>query len=115
MPSREDSWRQASDLSGNQIIVSTTSEVPGHEIARCLGLVMGEDAAEGGIPDFGIAQHRMEDSARRLGCNAIVCVRFASSTASVGGEHNARSRTKVVCYGTAVVIEEYSQTDRGGY
>ena len=114
MPSNEDSWHQPKVPSGNRIIVSTTSEVPGHQIARCLCIVMGEDVAEGGIPDFGIAQSRMEESARRIGCDAVVCVRFVSSTASAGGEHNARTRTQVVCYGTAVIIED-EQVDRGGY
>jgi uncharacterized protein YbjQ (UPF0145 family) len=44
------------------------------------------------------ALHRMVEEAKRLGANAITCVRFDSDEIGWGN-------TSTICYGTAVVVE----------
>jgi uncharacterized protein YbjQ (UPF0145 family) len=110
MASKSDPWRRSPDMSPGELIIVTTSVIPGYRIKRCIGMVDGETWAEDEIPDFGVAQRKMEEKARRRGGNAVVGVRYASSTASWGGEFSSHSRTEILCYGTAVVIEP-DQTD----
>ena len=103
--SKNESESPASNPASQRFITSTTSEISGYRITYCAGMVLGAITEKDGLPRFKNAEFEMEESARRKGCNAVVCVRFVSSTASWGGEFSTGSRTEVLCYGTAVRIE----------
>jgi uncharacterized protein YbjQ (UPF0145 family) len=105
------------------MILATTEAVIGKRIVTVLGLVRGNtvrarhigrdisaivrNIAGGEITEYTklLAESReqsidrMVDEAERLGANAIVGVRF--STSSIMG-----AAAEVMCYGTAVVLEE---------
>ena len=105
------------------MILATTEAVVGKRIVTVLGLVRGNtvrarhigrdvsaivrNIAGGEITEYTklLAESReqsidrMVDEAERLGANAIVGVRF--STSSIMG-----AAGEVMCYGTAVVLEE---------
>ena len=105
------------------MILATTEAVVGKRIVTVLGLVRGNtvrarhigrdisaivrNIAGGEITEYTklLAESReqsidrMVDEAERLGANAIVGVRF--STSSIMG-----AAAEVMCYGTAVVLEE---------
>ena len=105
------------------MILATTEAVVGKRIIRVLGLVRGStirarhigrdisaivrNIAGGEITEYTklLAESReqsidrMVDEAERLGANAIVGVRF--STSSIMG-----AAAEVMCYGTAVVLDE---------
>ena len=105
------------------MILATTEAVTGKRIVTVLGLVRGNtvrarhigrdisaivrNIAGGEITEYTklLAESReqsidrMVDEAERLGANAIVGVRF--STSSIMG-----AAAEVMCYGTAVVLEE---------
>ena len=105
------------------MILSTTEAVVGKRIVTVLGLVRGNtvrarhigrdisaivrNIAGGEITEYTklLAESReqsidrMVDEAERLGANAIVGVRF--STSSIMG-----AAAEVMCYGTAVVLDE---------
>jgi uncharacterized protein YbjQ (UPF0145 family) len=105
------------------MIIATTEAVTGKRIVTVLGLVRGNtvrarhigrdisaivrNIAGGEITEYTklLAESReqsvdrMVEEAERLGANAIVGVRF--STSSIMG-----AAAEVMCYGTAVVLEE---------
>ena len=105
------------------MILATTEAIIGKRIVTVLGLVRGNtvrarhigrdisaivrNIAGGEITEYTklLAESReqsidrMVDEAERLGANAIVGVRF--STSSIMG-----AAAEVMCYGTAVVLEE---------
>lgn len=105
------------------MIVATTYEIPGKHIRRTLGLVRGNsvrgrhigrdliahlrNAVGGEITEYTKmmaesreqALDRMVEEARALGANAIVGVRFASTTSMPGA-------AELLAYGTAVVIDD---------
>jgi uncharacterized protein YbjQ (UPF0145 family) len=105
------------------MILATTEAVTGKRVVAVLGLVRGNtvrarhigrdisaivrNIAGGEITEYTklLAESReqsidrMVDEAERLGANAIVGVRF--STSSIMG-----AAAEVMCYGTAVVLEE---------
>lgn len=103
------------------MIITTTESIPGRSVARTLGLVRGSairgrhlgkdliahlrNAVGGEIPEYTKmmsesreqALDRMLEEARELGANAIVGVRFATSSMMAGA-------AEILVYGTAVVI-----------
>jgi len=108
-------------------MVTTAPELPGHRIARNLGIVRGITVRSrsvvgnflGGLQTlFGgnitiytelCEQARLETyrdmvrHARQLGANAIVAVRYDATELMAG-------LTEVLCYGTAVVVEPHNGT-----
>lgn len=104
------------------MIISTTESVAGHRIARTLGLVrgntirarhigrdikaMGRNIVGGEISEYTKllaeareqALDRMVDEATKLGANAIVTTRFATSMVTNGG-------AELLAFGTAVIVE----------
>ena len=109
------------------MILATTEAVVGKRIIRVLGLVRGStirarhigrdisavfrNIAGGEIHEYTklLAESReqsvdrMVDEAERLGANAVVGVRF--STSSIMG-----AAAEVMCYGTAVILEDERET-----
>ena len=105
------------------MIVSNMEEVPGRRVVRHLGVVQGSTVqAKNVFRDIGAslknlvggelrsytdlmngaraeAIERMEQEAAALGANAILNVRFATSTITQGA-------AELLAYGTAVIIEE---------
>lgn len=105
------------------MIVVTTPDIAGMRVARTLGLVRGStvrarhlgrdilavfrNLVGGEIPEYTKilaeareqALDRMIDDARRLGANAILCVRYGTSDIAAGA-------AEVLIYGTAVVVED---------
>lgn len=108
------------------MIVTTTFTVEGYQIVEYLGMVRGiivraptisqgffgglKSIVGGQIGAFTdmceqareTAYNEMVRHAEQLGANAIVGVRYDGSDVSVG----TNSATEVLCYGTAVVIEQ---------
>lgn len=108
------------------MILTNTESVPGMKIVKQLGLVNGSTVrAKNAIKDFGAglknmvggelksytellvearkeAISRMEEQARKLGANAIVNVRFATSSITVGA-------AEVYAYGTAVTVKQIEE------
>ena len=104
------------------MILTNIESVPGMRIIKQLGLVSGSTVrAKNAIKDFGAglknmvggelvsytelltearkeATARMESQARAMGANAVINVRFATSSITVGA-------AEVYIYGTAVKIE----------
>jgi len=104
------------------IIVVTIEHVPGYKIKKVLGVVSGSvvrarslgrdfvaglrNLAGGEIKEYtellaesrDLAIKRMVEKAKKLGANAVIGVRFASSAVMSGA-------SEVLAYGTAVVIE----------
>ena len=104
------------------MIIVTTSEIQGKKTVKTLGLVkgstirarhIGEDVIAtlrtvigGEISEYTkmLAQardeslRRMEEDAQKLGANAIVSVRFSTSSIM-------RGAAELLAYGTAVVVE----------
>jgi len=104
------------------MIIVTTSEIQGKKIVKTLGLVkgntirarhIGEDVIAalrtvigGEISEYTkmLAQardealRRMEEDGQKLGANAIVSVRFSTSSIM-------RGAAELLAYGTAVVVE----------
>lgn len=107
------------------MIVVSTEFIPGKEIIAVKGLVqgntvrakhIGRDIAAGLKNIFGgelkgytellvearrEAMQRMLDQAEQLGANAVVNVRFATSSITAGA-------AELYCYGTAVVVADRS-------
>lgn len=105
------------------MLLSTTDIVAGKEIVETIGLVKGnsvqsrnvgrdmiaglrnivggemKEYAEMLVQSREIATHAMEEEARRLGANAIVGVRFSTSSVMDG-------TSEVLAYGTAVKVKE---------
>ena len=104
------------------MLITTCTEVPGRELAEALGMVRGSairsrhvfhDIAEWFRNLVGAElQHytkmmaetreqaldRMQDQARALGADAIVCVRFATTSIASGA-------AELMAYGTAVRLK----------
>ncbi|MCK4857409.1 MAG: YbjQ family protein [candidate division Zixibacteria bacterium] len=104
------------------MILATSDEIPGKRIVKTLGLVRGNtirarhlgrdmmaalrNVVGGEVSDYTkmIAESReqaldrMVAEAERLGANAIVCIRFSTSSMMQGA-------AELLAYGTAVVIE----------
>jgi len=107
------------------MIVATTSELPGMRVREVKGLVQGNtirarnvgrdivaglrNIIGGEITEYtrlmtesrAEATQRMVQEAERLGANAILGVRFTTSTVISGA-------AELLAYGTAVVVEESS-------
>ncbi len=105
------------------MIVSNMEEIPGKRIVQHLGIVQGSTVqAKNVFRDIGAslknlvggelksytdlinearqeALDRMKQEAEALGANAILNVRFATSTITQGA-------AELLAYGTAVVVEE---------
>jgi uncharacterized protein YbjQ (UPF0145 family) len=105
------------------MIVATTPDIAGRRITRTLGLVRGNtirarhlgrdigatlrSIAGGEIREYTKmmaesreqAIDRMKEEAERLGCNAVLGVRFTTSMIMSGA-------AEILCYGTAVVLED---------
>ncbi|MFG1691496.1 YbjQ family protein [Gemmatimonadota bacterium] len=105
------------------MIITTTMEIPGHRLVRTLGLVRGNtirarhvgrdimavlrNIAGGEVTEYTKmlaeareqALDRMVEEAQMLGANAIVGIRFQTSMVMAGA-------AEMLCYGTAVIIEE---------
>ncbi len=104
------------------MIVVTTSEVPGYRIVRVLGIVKGSTVRAkhigkdilaglrqivgGEIKEYtemlaearAEAERRMIEEAERLGANAIVNVRYTTSSVMANA-------AEILAYGTAVEVE----------
>lgn len=107
---------------GASMLVSTTEVVAGHQVVRTLGLVRGNtvrvrnvgadilaafrNLVGGEIDQYtqmlGQAREqaldRMRAEALALGANAILCVRFTTSTVMQGA-------AEILAYGTAAIVE----------
>jgi uncharacterized protein YbjQ (UPF0145 family) len=105
------------------VIVTTTENVPGHEVERALGQVFGlivrsrglagnitaalRSLGGGEIHEYTSmledsrrqALDRMVENATAMGANAVVMMRFDSSELG-------QNMAEVVAYGTAVVLRE---------
>ncbi len=105
------------------MIVVTSDNVPGREIKEVFGLVKGntirtrnigrdilaglKNIVGGEVSDYTKmmaesreqALDRMEESAKSMGANAIVAVRFVTTSVMDGA-------AELLAYGTAVIIEE---------
>lgn len=105
------------------MILVTTDEIPGKRVVKVLGLVRGNTIRArhvgrdilaflrgligGEISDYTkmIAESReqsvdrMIEEAEKVGANAVVCVRFSTSSMMQGA-------AELLCYGTAVVVED---------
>jgi uncharacterized protein YbjQ (UPF0145 family) len=105
------------------MILVTSDDIPGKRVVKCLGLVkgntirarhIGHDIAAalrnmvgGEITDYTKmvsesreqAIDRMVEEAEALGANAVVCVRFSTSSMMQGA-------AELLCYGTAVAVED---------
>ena len=105
------------------MIVVTSDKIPGKEIKEVIGLVKGntirarnigrdilaglKNIVGGEVSDYTKmmaesreqALDRMEESAKSMGANAIVAVRFVTTSVMDGA-------AELLAYGTAVIIEE---------
>ena len=105
------------------MIIVTSNEIPGKKIVKTLGLVRGNtirarhlgrdimaalrNIVGGEVTDYTKmlaeareqALDRMTEEATRLGANAVISLRFATSMVMQGA-------AELLAYGTAVVIEE---------
>ena len=108
------------------MIISNMEEVPGQRVVRHLGMVQGSTVqAKNVFRDIGAslknliggelhsytdlmngareeAIGRMTQEAEAMGANAILNVRFATSTITQGA-------AELLAYGTAVIVEEHSE------
>lgn len=92
------------------MLLSTTDVVAGKVIKETLGLVKGnsvqsrnigremKEYAEMLVRSREIATHAMEEEAKRLGADAIVAIRFSTSSVMDG-------TSEVLAYGTAVKLK----------
>lgn len=103
------------------MIVTTTNEIAGRKVVKTFGIVkgnairtrhLGKDILAGLRNIIGsalveyedmlsetreVAQKRMEEEAEKLGADAVVCARFATSQVMQGA-------AELVAYGTAVKL-----------
>ncbi|MDE2429872.1 MAG: YbjQ family protein [Burkholderiales bacterium] len=111
-------------------MITTALTLPGYKIVRNLGVVRGITVRSRSIVGniFGGLQslfggnitiythlceqaraetyHLMCQQARQMGANAIICMRYDATELMAG-------LTEVLCYGTAVVVEEDHSQDHG--
>ena len=109
-------------MAQDDVLITTADEIPGRRVEKTLGLVRGHSVrARGGVRDIqasvrnvfggkvGVyaelleesrdeAIDQMIDEARKLGANAIVATRLATSQVMGGA-------AEVLAYGTACVVE----------
>ncbi len=107
----------------SDMLLVTSDDIPGKKVVRVLGLVRGNTIRArhvgrdflaflrgivgGEISDYTkmIAESReqsvdrMIEEAKELGANAVVTVRFSTSSMMQGA-------AELLCYGTAVVVED---------
>jgi len=105
------------------MIVTTTENIPGKKVTRVVGLVKGNSIRArhigrdilaglrgivgGEITDYTKAiaetreqaQDRMIESARAQGANAIICMRFTTTSLM-------QSASEILAFGTAVVVKD---------
>lgn len=105
-----------------EVLLATTDDIPTHRIVKVLGLVrgntirarhLGRDVLAGLKSLVGgeirsytkmltdsreQAIGRMRDRARKLGANAVVCMRLTTSNTMQGA-------SEILAYGTAVIVE----------
>jgi len=105
------------------MIIATSNEIPGKRIVKTLGMVKGNTirARHVGRDMMALLRHmvggevsdytkmmaesreqaldRMTQQARKLGANAVICLRFSTSYIMSGA-------AEILAYGTAVVVEE---------
>lgn len=110
-------------MSSEEILITTTEELPGYRVVKVLGVVSGStvrarhlgrdilaglrNVVGGEIKEYTellakareIAIERMKEKARKLGANAVVAVRFSTSAITGGA-------AEILAYGTAVVVEK---------
>jgi uncharacterized protein YbjQ (UPF0145 family) len=114
------------------MVITTTAEVPGYRAVRTFGLVRGNTIrgrhagvdiiawlrglVGGEVHEYTKlmaeareqAIDRMVDEARTLGANAVICVRFETMELM-------RGASEILCYGTAVVLEQdVNRASEGG-
>ncbi|MCE4611815.1 MAG: YbjQ family protein [Desulfurococcales archaeon] len=111
---------------GDDILVATTDTVPGYRVVKVLGVVSGSSVRArhlgrdivatvrtilgGEVKEYTEllahareeALSRMKEKARKMGANAVIGFRFATSM--IGGR-----TSEILAYGTAVVLEEASE------
>jgi uncharacterized protein YbjQ (UPF0145 family) len=104
------------------MIVTTTEEIPGRKIVKVIGIVRGNtirarhlgrdilaglrNVVGGEVGDYTKmmaesreqALDRMREEAKSLGANAVVCMRFTTTSMM-------QNASEMLAYGTAVVIE----------
>lgn len=109
-------------LLNQEIIISTTENIPGYKVKKIIGIVSGSvvrarhlgrdfmaalrNIAGGEIKEYTEllarareeAISRMIEKARRLGANAVIGVRFATTAVMSGA-------AEILAYGTAVIVE----------
>ena len=107
----------------NDILVATTENIPGYRIVKTVGIVTGSvvrarhigkdfmatlrNIVGGEVKEYSelLAQarrdalKRMVEEAKKLGANAVIGVRFASSMIMSGV-------AEILAYGTAVIVEK---------
>ena len=108
------------------MIIVTSSEIVGKKIVETIGMVRGatvrahhvghdivaylRNLVGGEVPEYTKmlaeareqALDRMSENAKKMGANAVVDVRFSTSDIATGA-------AEVLCYGTAVRIENYEE------
>jgi len=109
-------------VSSQEFIVTTSDYIPGYRIKKVLGVVSGSvvrarhlgrdfvaalrNIAGGEIKEYtellaesrDIAMERLVEKARKLGANAVISMRFATTAIMSGA-------AEILAYGTAVVAE----------
>lgn len=109
-------------MSSQEFIVTTSDYIPGYRIKKVLGVVSGSvvrarhlgrdfvaalrNIAGGEIKEYtellaesrDIAMERLVEKARKLGANAVISMRFATTAIMSGA-------AEILAYGTAVVAE----------
>ncbi|KAL2203229.1 UPF0145 domain protein [Sarocladium strictum] len=110
-PNKEDLNGLSCFSDTNGIMTSTTNDIAGHHITKQLGTVYGltVQARNWGV-DLGAvlknkAMDRMVGECMARGGNAVLAVRF--DVVAMG------ALTQVCAYGTAAVVEEDSESEKG--
>ncbi|PCK07030.1 MAG: hypothetical protein COA42_16335 [Alteromonadaceae bacterium] len=105
------------------MLITNTEEIPGKNITTCLGIVSGstvrakhagkdimagfKNLVGGELTAYtellgearDQAMERLKDQATQIGANAIVNIRFSTSSVAAGA-------SEIYIYGTAVIIED---------
>ena len=105
---RRGSISQSSEL--NNILLTTSPNIPGYDIVELLGLVMGvgntafkvETSAQRAVSAFGKALKEIQIEARMLNADGVISVQI---NASGSGEELIRTQT-VTLLGTAVKLSK---------
>ena len=78
------------------ILISNIEIIPGKRVSQHLGLVLGSTVL---AKHAGKATDRMIEQARVIGANAVINVRYSTSSIAAGA-------SEILAYGTAVFLEE---------